>query len=454
MTQKKSTKKVSAKKKVITEKVTAPKVEVKKTVRKKKDIVLFVGPIPGAIKKWREDTKTNYFIYNLQSKRQTKEAIVKAEEFCDKVIQCSFSNDDSITKSLAPFKDSIVAVLSRSEAKMWYFKRTIPHLPYIKTPTEKSLIWATDKIEMRKRMLACDPSITPKFAVVKDAEEKTIEAIEKKVGYPLMVKPSGLSASMLVTNCYHRDELEKALAAVFKQANIFHRLYKEFYNDDTPQVLVEELMEGEMYSVDGVVNGKGKCYTYPSVHIKTGKQIGFDDYFGYQQITPSLLKQTSFDALEKVSKKGVHALGLRHTHFHAEFIRSEEGWKIIEIAPRIGGFRQELYKRSYGIDCTANDIRIRMGLEPKILKTKKGYTVALKIFAQKEGAIKSIKGVKKVKEVDSIVEIAQSKKIGDRVKFAKNGGKSVFTIMLHHKDRSELLADIRRVEQELDIVIG
>ena len=422
---------------------------------KKKNIVLFVGPIPGAIKKWKEEQKKSpYLIYNLQSKKQTKEAIAKAEDFCDKVIQCSFSNDDSITKALAPFKDSIVAVLSRSEAKMWYFKRTIPHLPYIKTPTEKSLIWATDKIEMRKRMHTCDPNITPKFAIVKDAEEKTIEMIEKKVGYPLMVKPSGLSASMLVTNCYHRDELEKALAAVFKQANIFHRLYKEFYKDDTPQVLVEELMEGEMYSVDGVVNGKGKCYMYPSVHIKTGKQIGFDDYFGYQQITPTLLKQKSFDALEKVAKKGVHALGLRHTHFHAEFIRSEEGWKIIEIAPRIGGFRQDLYKLSYGIDCTANDIRIRTGLEPKILKTKKGHTVALKIFAQKEGIISSIKGLKKVNEIASLLSISQRHSKGGKVKFAKNGGKSVFTIMLHNKDRSELLADIRRVEQGLDIVIG
>jgi biotin carboxylase len=428
------------------------RVAIEKT---KKKIVLFVGPAPTEfLAKWIKDVNPNYLIYNLDSKKQKEEKIKKSEEVFDKVVQCSFSKDDSIAKALEPFKNKIIAITSRSEAKMWYLRRTIPHLPYIKTPTESSLLWATDKIEMRKRLLSYDSTITPKFEIIKDAEGNTIERIEKKIGYPLMVKPSGLAQSMLVTNCYHREELDVALKVVFKQANIFHKLYKEFYKDDTPQVLVEELMEGEMYSVDGVVNSKGKCYIYPPVHIKTGKQIGFDDYFGYQQMTPTLLKENSLDNLEAVTRKSVHAIGLRSTHFHAEFIRSEDGWKIIEIAPRIGGFRHVLYKESFGIDCTANDIRIRMGLIPKMHKSKKGYTAALKIFAKKEGKIKSIKGLKKIKENKSILSIKQNKSIGKRCKFAKNGGNSIFNIILHNKNRSELLADIRRVEQDLKIIVA
>ncbi len=425
----------------------------KKSVTNKK-IVLFVGPAPiSFLREWKEQTNPKYLIYNLQSKRQKKALIQKAQEVFDNVITCSFSSDDSINKALLEFRDSIVAVTSRSEEKMWYLKRTIPHLPYIKTPTEKSLLWTTDKIEMRKRMKSFDQSITPRFEIIKDANKDTIKKIEKNIGYPLMVKPSGLAQSMLVTNCYHREELESALASVFKQANIFHKLYKEFYKEDTPQVLVEELMEGEMYSVDGVVNGKGKCYIYPPVHIKTGKQIGFDDYFGYQQITPTLLNTKSIEQLEIVARKVVHSVGLRYSHFHTEFIRSEDGWRVIEIAPRIGGFRQSLYKNSYDIDCTANDIRIRMGLLPKIQKSVKGYTATLKIFASKEGIIKSIKGIKKIKNISSIINIKQNKVIGDRVKFAKNGGKSIFNIDLHNKDRSELLADIRRIEQTLNILV-
>jgi hypothetical protein len=87
-------------------------------------------------------------------------------------------------------------------------------------------------------------------------------------------------------------------------------------------------------------------------------------------------------------------------------------------------------------------------------KSKKGYTAALKIFAKKEGKIKSIKGLKKIKENKSILSIKQNKSIGKRCKFAKNGGNSIFNIILHNKNRSELLADIRRVEQDLKIIVA
>ena len=35
--------------------------------------------------------------------------------------------------------------------------------------------------------------------------------------------------------------------------------------------------------------------------------------------------------------------------------------------------------------------------------------------------------------------------------FAKNGGKAVFTITLYNAERPRLLADIRRIEQLIDI---
>lgn len=422
--------------------------------KEEQGIVLFVGPVPtAAIAEWKAETKPEYLLYNLQSKKQKKDELEAAKAVFDEVLTCSFSNDDSISRTLAPFRSRIVSITTRSEPKLWYLKRTIPHVPYIKGPTESSIYWASDKIEMRRRFKSYDASITPSFIVVKDASEATINLVEKRIGYPLMVKPSGLASSLLVTNCYHRDELETALKAVFKQASIFHRVYKEFYQEDTPQVLVEDLMEGELYSIDGVVNGKGKTYMYPPVHVKTGKQIGFDDYFGYQQITPTRLKKESVEQLEAVTRKGVHALGLRYSHFHAEVIRTEDGWKVVEIAPRIGGFRQVLYKRSYGIDCTTNDVLMHMGKAPKVSRATKGYTAALKIFAKKEGVVQSIKGVKKLADVSSIIDIKQNKLVGGRVKFAKNGGKSVFNIILHNKDRAELLADIRRVEESLQIVV-
>jgi len=42
----------------------------------------------------------------------------------------------------------------------------------------------------------------------------------------------------------------------------------------------------------------------------------------------------------------------------------------------------------------------------------------------------------------------------EQCKFAKNGGKSVVDIMLCNKNKSDLLADVRRVETSIEIIVS
>lgn len=421
-----------------------------------KDIILIIGPAPKAYREWvkmqKESGDTRRY-YNLQSKKQKRSVIDTCKQDLDLVIQCVFSDPDSIRKAIKPFENDILVATCRSEAKMWYFSNTIPHIPYLRTPTSKSLEWSVDKISMRRRFKAFDKSITPKFLVLKDDKKKTIEKIEKNVGYPCVVKPSGLASSMLVTVCYHQEELENALKKVFRKVGILNRIYKEYQDVSKPTVLVEEFMEGDLYSMDGVVSSRGKKYFYPPVYVKTGEKVGYDDFFGYLQMTPTKLKKDSIKGMEDVVSKAVNALGLRATTFHAELLRTEDGWKMVEIGPRMGGFRHDLYKMSYGIDATENDIAIRIPAKPIIPKKELGYSAAMKIYPRKEGRIQAIKGLRKVQTLDSVKEFSQIKKKGDRAVFARNGGKSICNIILFNEERSKLLADIRRIEKELIIEI-
>ena len=50
--------------------------------------------------------------------------------------------------------------------------------------------------------------------------------------------------------------------------------------------------------------------------------------------------------------------------------------------------------------------------------------------------------------------IEVNKKVGDRAVFARNGGRSVFNLFMYNTDRSNLLADIRRVEKLVHIKIA
>lgn len=366
------------------------------------------------------------------------------------ILVCDINNELEVAKTLKPYMHRLLAVTCRAEKNIPLLRKVIPHVPYLNTPTEKSLDWTTDKIKMRRLLRQYDKAISPKFLVVHDATEATLERIEAKVGYPMIVKPAGLAASLLVTLCYHREELEQTLKNTVRKID---SIYKKKQGRGEAQILVEQFMEGVMYSMDTYVNPRGVVYHTPLVHVRTGRSVGFEDFFGYMRITPVKLRPHKVEAAQKTVEKAIEALGMRSTTCHTELMKTEDGWKIIEMGPRIGGFRHEMYELSYGIDHTTNDILIRMPRKPKLSKKVKGYTVVMQFYAKKKGRLSKIEGMNRVRRLASFQRIEIKKKPGEMCDFARNGDDPVFDIVMFNKDRSSLLADVRRLEQTVKIHI-
>ena len=125
----------------------------------------------------------------------------------------------------------------------------------------------------------------------------------------------------------------------------------------------------------------------------------------------------------------------------------------MEVGPRIGGARDILYSLSCDIEHSLNDIKIRIPEKPIIPKKCKGYAAYMKWFAHKEGIIREMKGIKKIEQLESFHSITVNKKVGDKAIYASNGGRAVFVLYLYSEDRSGLLADIRRVEQMVEVKV-
>jgi len=367
-----------------------------------------------------------------------------------KVLEVDFTSDAAIAKALAPYKDEILTVNCRAERNIPLLRKILPHVPFHNGPTQKSLKWTTDKILMRQMLRAYDKDISPNFMVVNEVDELIIDSIERKIGYPLILKPSGLAASLLVSVCYHREELEENLRRALSR---MHKIYKKKRGRGEPQVLVEQLMEGVMYSLDSYVNDKGVIYHTHLVHVRTGRSVGFDDFFGYQRVTPVRLKKHKVEDAKEATEKAIKALNLRSTTTHTELMKTEDGWKIIELGPRIGGFRHEMYKLSYGINHSLNDMLVKIPKKPIINKKVRGYTSVMQFYAKKEGRLESVIGLKKARQLESFVRIKLKKKPGDLCQFASNGDDPVFDIVLFNRSRSRLLADVRRLEKNTKINI-
>lgn len=424
--------------------------------KKKKNIIAYVSRVTSEaiadIRAYEKGSGEKYRIMLIENSerglnKKQSGAILPDVDF---VLSVDFSDETELQEVLAPYQDELCAITTRAESYLADFIKIIPFVPYLNTPTPESLKWASDKRLMRRHFKIADSSISPKYALVKGADDAELDRVIRKVGLPMIVKPTNLAQSLLISVCHHRDELRKAVKDIQKNID---RIYKENGRTEKPQIIAEEYMEGLQYSIDAYVSARGKVVCCPLVRQKTGHDIGRDDFFGYLQSTPTALSSATVKKAEDVVKRGVHALGLRNTTVHVELMRIDNTWKIIEIGARIGGFRPQLHRLSCGINHGMNDILVRMGKQPIVPRRCRRFSAAMKYYAKEEGLITGIKGLKKIEKLSSFSKIEMRKKRGDQSVFAKNGGGAVFVLYLVNDSRSELLADIRRVESSVNVEV-
>lgn len=426
-------------------------------MKKNKNIVVFVMNIPDGkktideLRAFEKKFDMPLRVMLLRDSRVRDENGLAATPGLDIYEACDFSKPWRIAETLLPYQDELLAITCRSEKYLPRFAQVLPHVAYLRTPSTESLQWASDKYEMRKRLKLYDPKITPDFTWVKRNSKQERDRVAKKIGFPMIVKPANLAASLFVTICYHEDDLENALRTIFRK---LRKAYADNDRQEQPKVIAENFMEGDMYSIDSYVNSRGTVSHCPLVRQKTGREIGHDDFYNYLQMTPTALKSATVARAEEAAEKGIHALGLRSTIAHTELMKIDDEWKIVEIGARMGGFRHVLHNLSCDINHTLNDVLVRIPKQVIIPKKCKGYACAMKWFADKEGKIVELKGIKKIEALESFHKIDVNKKVGDRAMFARNGGRSVFNLFMYNADRSKLLADIRRVEQLINIKIA
>ncbi len=418
------------------------------------NILVYVMNIPAetitSIRNHEKRTGDKYRVLLLLDSKIKDLENKKTTEGVDIIVEVDFSKPEKIAAALLPYQDELLAITCRSEQSMARFAAVMPHVPYLRTPTTESLKWAADKYEMRKRMKLYDATITPKFTLVKENTKKERRRIIDKIGFPMIVKPTNLSGSLFVTICYHEEDLEKTLRSTFRKLRV---AYEKDHRLEEPKLIAEEFMDGDMYSIDSYVTARGKVEHCPLVKVVTGKKIGHDDFYGYLQITPPVFKKETIAKAELVAEKAIHALGLRSTITHIELMKLDDEWKVIEVGARMGGFRHILHMLTCDIDHALNDILIRIPQKMVMPRKCTSYACAMKWFAAREGKITEMKGIKKIEQLESFHRIDVNKKVGDRSVFARNGGRSIFNLFLHNSDRSKLLADIRRVEQLVEIKV-
>lgn len=365
---------------------------------------------------------------------------------------CDYDNSDEVKAVLAPYRDRLLAVTCRQESSIDSLRKVVPWLPgELNAPSADSLLWSTEKKLMRDRVHAYDSDLTPRYHYLTEYDEAAVQEISGGLHFPVIVKPNGLAASILVTRCDTPAELKACLQQTFQ---IIEHIYRRDYGRGEPSLLVEEMIHGDMYSTDAYVDRDGKVSCLPLVKVITAHSIGLPGFYSYRHIIPTGLTQAETQGAFEAARKAVAALKLRSTTTHIELFKSNEGWKIIELGPRIGGYREDLYREAYGIDHYYNDLANRMNLPPEIPTKLLKHAAGMNIYADREGIISSISGIEAARKLPGVVYINPHAKPGDRALFAEHGGRLIVDGILSHTDPQKLDDNVARVRELVTIHIS
>ncbi len=152
--------------------------------KKEKNIIAYVMNLPASvvpsIKSYQKQTGKKYRIMLIWD---SKIPMSSKTTGYDILVTCDFSKPNRIAEALLPHQEELLAISCRSEASISRFAKVIPHVPYLRTPNSESLIWATDKYEMRRRFNLYDPKCTPKFTRIKENTKEERARVRAKIGF-------------------------------------------------------------------------------------------------------------------------------------------------------------------------------------------------------------------------------------------------------------------------------
>jgi biotin carboxylase len=355
-----------------------------------------------------------------------------------------------LRKAINPLEENLLLVSCDSERSQLYFKKVIPHVPYVNTPTESSLDWSTNKGKMRELLGSYDPDISPKATVAWDADQNTIADIVANFTFPLIIKPTNLDASILVNKVTNEEELRETLT---RSLAALDKVYEKYRGLGAKTMVVEEFIDGDIYSTDVYVDAVGKVYVLPFIYCVNGSMIGMEGYQIYKSETHIGLDEKDVAAGEAVAEKAIHALGLRSSVAHVELFHTARGWKVIELGARPGGWRQETYEVSYGIDHALNELLVKIGLEPEMPTEMKAYSATFRIHAPEAGVVESIDGVEEARRHPHMHTMHVDVKPGDAVLPSADGGSMLIGGLMHHTNRDELNQIIHDVRTGITVNI-
>ncbi|MDB5161865.1 MAG: hypothetical protein JWM52_373 [Candidatus Saccharibacteria bacterium] len=365
---------------------------------------------------------------------------LKNPEEYDRVEVVEYDNLDAEILRLETLGLSIAGLLCTYENYIVAKAKLGEHFN-VPAPSLLSAKLATDKSLMRRAFLDANRSISPDFTTADSLDD--VLDFAREHAYPLILKPTNLVKSLLVLRC--NDEAELIENFTYAQETI-QSLYEKYHiYERAPQLIVEEFIVGKQCSIAAFVDADGMPHFCDGIVALTNAQdINVSDNYLYRRGLPEEFGDELSKEMFDVAERGIRALQMRSVPAHVELMYGENGVKIIEIGARIGGYRPRMYKYSYGLNLTEQEIRLALGQTPELKGRFQNYCAVYELFPETEGSFTQIAGEE---NTDTYTYYRVTAKPGRQVGPAKNGYKASAIVIVVNDNRETFDASCASVDK-------
>jgi biotin carboxylase len=233
-----------------------------------------------------------------------------------------------------------------------------------------------DKLATRRLLRSAGlPGV--RFAHVSDVEQALREA--DGIGYPVVLKPRSLAASMGVVVAGNPGELRA----------FYHHAVDAAYPGLEPLdgLVLEEFLDGPELSVDSVV-----CDGDVRLANVARKRLGFHPFFAEvgHLVSPWRDEPWTGDLIALIAETHL-ALGVRTGVTHAEVRLTPSGPRLVELNGRLGGdFIPYLGELATGVDLTAAAVDVALGSTPDTRATRDVCAEVRFLYPPYDGVVRSL----------------------------------------------------------------
>ena len=323
----------------------------------------------------------------------------------------------------------------------------------------RAVMATRDKARLRAALSQAEVP-QPDFAVL-DATGEAGEVIARarravrELGYPVVVKPTSMSASQGVI----RADDDAALAAAVARVLPLVRCATPFGAEPgaLAQLLVERYLPGTEVALEAILRD-GVLHRV-ALFDKPDPLVG--PYFAETiYVTPSRLCPALHDEVDAVVAKAVAALGLSEGPIHAEVrlapdaTAGQGGVALIEIAARtIGGRCSSALAFASGATLEELVLRYALGETPDIALAP-GASGVLMLPVPATGRLRRVEGIAKAEAIEAITGVEIAITPGSEVAALPEGDRYLGFVFARGESPEEVETALRQAKAALSVEIA